>query len=174
MSNSFIFQGEEAAAGHTGAKEKVAAKKTQRLWAMKHPQHQQKRFSLLSSPHREFYHFWELMEWRKTSGWRFHRDGPACSRRWEPTLLTKLLQARPCRSCCFGWDALGTPVTCPGTLPGQQVTGKEGGFSWPIVLFARSWHSSPKAFVFQYLMCYCNAVNIWADFWCRTSPSALC
>lgn len=49
------------------------------------------------------------------------------------------------------------------------------------------WHSLPEAvticqkavqqpqgFYFLYLLCYCNAVHIWASFWCRMSTSALC
>lgn len=31
-----------------------------------------------------------------------------------------------------------------------------------------------NAFVFPYWTWYCNTVNIWANFWCKTSPSALC
>jgi len=164
VSNSFKFQEEKTAADHTGAKEKVSAKKNQRLRAMKCPQHQQNRTSLLSSSHWDFCHFWELLEWRNISDWMFHRAGSACSNGREPSLMTRLLQARPSWSCCCRWDALGTAGTCPGTLPGQQMMGTEGGFDWPMVQFARSRCSSPKAFVFLYLMCYCKAVNICTNF----------
>ena len=34
--------------------------------------------------------------------------------------------------------------------------GREGSFDRPIARFARSRCGSPKAFVFLYLMCYCN------------------
>lgn len=54
MSNLFTFQQEWTTADHCGAKENVAAKNSQRLLAMKHPQYQQSRSSLLSSSHWTF------------------------------------------------------------------------------------------------------------------------
>lgn len=67
-------------------------------------------------------------------------------------------QTAPSRTLLVLLLWLGTPGTCPGTLQGRQMMGREGGQH--LAQFARSQHSSPKAFVFPYLMCYCNAVNI--------------
>lgn len=171
MSNLFKFQGEKTDADNTGAKEKVAAKKNQRLWAMKHPQHQQNRSSLLSTSCRDF----------ATSGSPQNGGKPVAGG------FTKLVlhdQAEGNLHWCQGCSKQGpaSPVVAAGMhwglprpalgLLGQRMMEREGGFGQPMAQFARSQRSSPKAFVFLYLMCYCNAVNIWANFWCRTNPSA--
>lgn len=127
MSKPFKFQGEKAAAGHAGAKEKVAAKRNQRLWAMKRPLHQRKRSSLLSGSHRDFCHFGELGERRKTSSQWFHRAGPerpmqegasADDKAAPSKPLLVLLWQRGCTGdCCdLPWDSART------------VDGGEGGW----------------------------------------------
>lgn len=100
---------------------------------MKHPPHQPSRSSLLSSFHLDFCHFWELVEWKKTSDWRFCWS--AHSHKRDPQLLTRLLQARPCWSCCHSWDALGDFWDLPRAA-GSADGGEE---SW----FNHSWQLSP-------------------------------
>lgn len=168
--NPFKFQGEKTAADHTGAKEKVAAKKKSKV--MSHETSTASIEEILSSQQLSpgllpllGAHGMEENQWLEVSpSWSctFMQKGASSDDKAAPSkpLLVLLLQLGCAGDSC--------------DLPGQRMTEEKGGFDRPMAGFARSQHGSPKAFVFLYLMCYCNAVNIWANFWCRTSPSALC
>lgn len=164
MSNSLRFQGEKTALTTLVQRERWLPKKPEGYEAW-NVHSVNKTEPPPSRSHQDFCLLWELTGWRETRVWRFHWAGPAHWHRGEPPPMARLLQARPCWSCCCDWDALGTAGTCLGTPLGQWMVGRGHGFDQPMP------GTSPKAFDVLYVMCDDNAVNIQANFWCRMGQS---
>lgn len=179
MSNSFKFLREKTAAGHTGAKEKVSAKKSKgyELWNIHNVNKTDPLFS-------------EALARTFATGSSQNRGKPVAGGFIRLVLHVHAEGSLHWWQGCSGQDPPG-PVVVAGMPWGVlgRVLGccwYSGWRRWKVALISL-WHSLPEAvticqkavqqpqgFYFLCLLCYCNAVHIWANFLCRMSTSALC